>query len=366
MARPRAKHAGSSAGVGEAEEAQFRLLGFLDRRKPRHCGGLCRAQAQCQQLAFFGGEAGERVPRGRLRGGGRLHLWLSHHLFEQSLERFYTQMVRITQGGDTRGTRQLLVVAAIRQQPVERVIPGADVLRGNVGDGNHLVVHALLVFLDGPHGQQIIDAQLGFGNAAHVAGNHRHAMQHGFDDDARPRLGPQRRNQQHARADQQLVDGIDRRQNRDVGLLFQRAAVVHVGAPQRNGGETHVRHTLGQRQKNGNALHRARIHERDEFVLEARQRLVGSRIEERDRHVHGLDAALAADVVRDILADAHNRAGAAQHVRFRGARKRAVRAERKSQAWRARDRRRGPFRRATRVRAAPGRDRRSRRGLCPA
>ena len=55
-------------------------------------------------------------------------------------------------------------------------------------------------FAIGCHRQQVRHSHLRFGNAADVGGHHRHAAQHRLQHDARTRLRPQRRHQQHARA----------------------------------------------------------------------------------------------------------------------------------------------------------------------
>jgi len=133
----------------------------------------------------------------RQRGSRR-----GYDTFQQFLEWLNAQLLRVTERGDSRGLRQLLVVAAVAEQPEERLVPRDKILLGHIGDGNHLIVDALVIVRDQPHREQIIDAQLRFGNAARVARNHRHSVQHGFHHDTRARLGPQRRNQQHARATQ--------------------------------------------------------------------------------------------------------------------------------------------------------------------
>ena len=65
-------------------------------------------------------------------------------------------------------------------------------------------------FTIGSHRQQVRNAHLRLGNPADIGGHHRHAAQHRFEHDARPRFGPQRRNQQDARPLQQIVDIVDR------------------------------------------------------------------------------------------------------------------------------------------------------------
>ena len=178
--------------------------------RPR--GGLL-AQPQRQQPALFGRELLEqRVPVGRRGRGAGLTLAPRRgaDALEQFLERPHAQVLRVVERRAARGARDLFVVRAVREQPLERLLPRPDVLRGHLRHRHHLLVHPRLVALDGPHRQQVGHAHLGFRDAAHVARHHRHAAQHGFEHDARTRLGPQRRHQQHARARQQLVDVVHR------------------------------------------------------------------------------------------------------------------------------------------------------------
>ena len=170
-----------------------------------------------------------------------------------------------------RFARDLLVVRAIGQQA--RRAPratGAMSCGGTSRDGHHLLVEARLVFLDRVHRQQVRDAHLGFGNSADIGGHHRHAAQHRFQDDARTRLGPQRRHQQHARARQQQVDVVHRlRAGARWGALRATARSCWLVPQVGTAAKAVSRKGVGQRQEDRDALHRAGIDEGDELVVEA-------------------------------------------------------------------------------------------------
>ena len=85
-----------------------------------------------------------------------------------------------------------------------------------------------------------------------------HAAQQSFQNDARARFGPQGRHQEHARAGEQEIDVVNRREDADVGPRLQRRAILLVGAPGGHGGELRLRKRIGQRQEDRDALLRRR------------------------------------------------------------------------------------------------------------
>ena len=132
-----------------------------------------------------------------------------------------------------------------------------------------------------------------------------------------------------------------------LGRAAQRGAVLLVGAPGGHGGERRFRKRIGERQEDGDALHRAGIHERDELVIEAAELGPVLRLHQRDRHVHGVDSGVPAEVIGDVLADAdHARRtrGCARSWLRSGRRSRGRRGRR---AWRAPGRPRASARSAT-------------------
>ena len=209
------------AGNRKGAAARRRPARYPETRPARRpsCAAAAPAAGAFRARAFRA--AAWRSGRGGRGGGLPLAPRRGADALEQFLERPRAQVLRVVERRAARRARDLFVVRAVREQPLQRLLPRPDVLRGHLRHGHHLLVHARLVALDGAHRHQVGHAHLGFGDAAHVARHHRHAAQHGFEHHARARLGPQRRRQQHARARQQLVDVVHRREH------------VHVGARRR-------------------------------------------------------------------------------------------------------------------------------------
>ena len=224
---------------------------------------------------------------------------------------------------------------AVIEQPRQRLAPRLHVLRRHLGHRHHLFIHPGLVPGNPIHRQQIRHSHFGLGNAAHVAGHHRNAAQHGLQHHARSRLGPQRGRQQHARARQQHVDIIHRIEYPHIGPPAERREVFGAGAPHRHRGESGSRKRIRQRQKNRNSFHGAGINESDELIVESPQdgpiRGLQHWLQQGNRRMYRVDACVPADVVSHILAHPDHGIGGADALGFGLARKGAVRTKGKRQ-----------------------------------
>src|SRR5205823_2722413 len=97
MVRPPAKRHRAASGEREAEQTQLRSGGSFDGGKPRTRSRRRRPQAQGKQLTFFGTELRDGIRHGRLAGSGAGTPGLLYGLFEQTLERFHAETIRVLQ-----------------------------------------------------------------------------------------------------------------------------------------------------------------------------------------------------------------------------------------------------------------------------
>ena len=210
---------------------------------------------------------------------------------------------------------------------MERRLPRSDILRRHLRHGNHVFIQRRLIARHEVHRHKVGNPQLGFLDSSGVAGDHRDAAQHGFHHNARPRFGPNRRNEHNARLPEKLIDIVHGLQNGDVRLLTQRGAIPRVSTPSRYGRELKLRHALGERHKDVDSFHRAGIDNRDEGIVETAQVFRLARFHRRNGHVCRIEAAPFPDVIRHVLAHADNSIRVTQHFRFRRADHRTVRPE---------------------------------------
>ena len=243
---------------------------------------------------------------------------------EQALERLDGERGGVGKRSLPAPLRQFLPLRAAGNQTPQRSQPWPDILIGNLGDWNHIFIELGMVFDDGTDGQQIRHTHHRLGEAADVAREHRNTMEERFDDHSRTRLRPQRRDQHHARPLEDsgdVVHWIENRYVRSAPKLFQ---VRRVRAPAWHGGELNAGHGLGHGEKDRDSLGGGGIHHGHEFVVESPAGRPPPRLQQRDGDVHGLRAAILADVVGDVMADADERIGETQRSGLRGAGEGAV------------------------------------------
>ncbi len=222
---------------GESRRAAVRAMPRVG--KPGDAGAACLRRRSARSLRFSGREGFECRPGGRRVGP----IAAAFFAPSRSFSKWPAWSPRVLQRGAARLARDLLVVGAIGQQAGERLAPGSDVLSRDFRHRNHLLIEAGFVLFDGAHRQADRGRPSGLGDAADVGRHHRHAAQQRLQNDARARLGPQGRHQQHARAGEQQIDVVHGREQAYVGPGFERGAILLVGAPGGHGGELRLRET---------------------------------------------------------------------------------------------------------------------------
>ena len=205
--------------------------------------------------------------------------------------------------------------------------PGFQILL-DVDRLRHVVfVEVGLVAGDGPDGENVAGAGLGFGEASGIGGDDGEAAEHGLHGDEAEAFVPEGGHEEKAGLSQHVLNVRDGFEDGDVGQGGEQRAVGGGGAPAGEGGEFQMGQATRKAREDGDPLDDAGIDHQDVAVREAAKVLPrGSAVDGRVDD-DGLDAEVLLDVTGHVVADDDDAAGLLDERRGGHVREPALRAE---------------------------------------